>query len=313
MLDLHDPEILRTVLETLQTGVAVFDPEGRVLFWNDGAERITGYLRPEVVGQLCRVNRVAECETPANSLSAALSPAVAATQDGSPRCLEVYLRHKAGHLIPVHVRIVPLRGAHGTIVGAVESFEQHPSTADLDVRLNSLAAHGCLDRVSGLPNHAFTQSHLRETLATCNEYHLPFGILLIEVDGFPHLLQAHGRQGAEAVAHMVADAATHILSPADFVGRWTEDRFLAILGDSSIAGVERAAEAVERVVKASTITWWGDVLSATVSVGRGLAAPGDTNESLLERTEHSLRARGQQEVASSPKDRPEGTHRTSKN
>jgi diguanylate cyclase (GGDEF)-like protein len=290
MLDLDNPAILRAVLEVLQTGIAIFDQQGKVLFWNDGAERITGYLRQEVMGQPCAGRRAAGCDNPGNSLCAALSPAVAVAQDGSPRSLEVFLRHRAGHFIPLYIRIVPLRGPRGTILGAVESFEQHPSTADLDVRLNSLAAHGCLDRATGLPNQAFTQSHLRETLATCNEYQLPFGVLLIQIDRYQHLLLAHGRQGAEAVAHMVADAATHILSPAVFVGRWTEDQFLAILPDSSSAEVERAAEAVRRAVSAATITWWGDMLSATVAVGRTMAVAADSKDSLLKRAEHSLRS-----------------------
>ncbi len=35
-------DLYRTVLENLPTGVYVVDRERRILFWNDGAEQITG-------------------------------------------------------------------------------------------------------------------------------------------------------------------------------------------------------------------------------------------------------------------------------
>jgi PAS domain S-box-containing protein len=54
MRDLQDRAIYRHVLETLPVGVHLVGCERRILFWNDGAERITGYLRHDVIGQFCR-------------------------------------------------------------------------------------------------------------------------------------------------------------------------------------------------------------------------------------------------------------------
>ena len=45
-----DPSYYRAILESLPTGVYVVDPERRILFWNDGAEQITGYRRHEIIG-----------------------------------------------------------------------------------------------------------------------------------------------------------------------------------------------------------------------------------------------------------------------
>ena len=53
MLDLQNPEIFRAALESLQTGVCMVDRERKINFWNDGAEKITGYLRQDVVGRFC--------------------------------------------------------------------------------------------------------------------------------------------------------------------------------------------------------------------------------------------------------------------
>jgi len=41
---MQDPEIFRTVLESLPIGVYMVDRDLKVIFWNRGAERISGYL-----------------------------------------------------------------------------------------------------------------------------------------------------------------------------------------------------------------------------------------------------------------------------
>jgi PAS domain S-box-containing protein len=54
MSEFDSPEIFRSVLETLLTGVYLVDRNRKILFWNDGAEEITGYLRQDVVGRFLR-------------------------------------------------------------------------------------------------------------------------------------------------------------------------------------------------------------------------------------------------------------------
>lgn len=58
MMELQDPEIFQTVLDSLHIGVCLVGRDGRILYWNEGAEKITGYRRHEVLGRLCRENGV---------------------------------------------------------------------------------------------------------------------------------------------------------------------------------------------------------------------------------------------------------------
>ena len=82
MLDLQNAEIFRAALESLQTGVCMVDRDRKISFWNDGAERITGYLRQDVLGRFCgeillikfHENKAALCEHSC--------PLVAAMRDG---------------------------------------------------------------------------------------------------------------------------------------------------------------------------------------------------------------------------------------
>ena len=50
MQAIDDPEVYRAALDSVTAGVCLVDRNGKILFWNSGAERITGYLRQDVVG-----------------------------------------------------------------------------------------------------------------------------------------------------------------------------------------------------------------------------------------------------------------------
>lgn len=50
---LENPGILQAILESLHSGVYFVGRDQKILFWNEGAERITGYLSQDVVGHHC--------------------------------------------------------------------------------------------------------------------------------------------------------------------------------------------------------------------------------------------------------------------
>jgi diguanylate cyclase (GGDEF)-like protein/PAS domain S-box-containing protein len=287
MSGLQDPEIFRTVLDSLQTGVYLLDRERKILFWNDGAERITGYMRHDVVGRFCRENILVHCNDQSCVLCGSTCPFTQTLHDGKSREAKIQLRHKQGYRVPVRVRIVPIRDQHGSIIGVAESFDEQRFVFD-ERRQHNLAAYGCLDETTGIPNHGFTQFHLRENHASFAEYHLPFGIMRIQVDQLARFRAAYGREASAAILHVVAETMRNSLRPSDFLGRWTEDQFLAILINCTTAGVGEAGERIRKVVGCAGLQWWGDELSVTVSVGHATAQAGDTIDSLLERAQHSL-------------------------
>jgi two-component system, NtrC family, response regulator HydG len=61
-LDFHrDPRILNLVIDAMEDGLFTVDAAGRIVAWNGGAERITGYTSDEVVGTTCDFLQGPEC------------------------------------------------------------------------------------------------------------------------------------------------------------------------------------------------------------------------------------------------------------
>ncbi|HEY1270636.1 MAG TPA: diguanylate cyclase, partial [Terriglobales bacterium] len=275
MSELQDPQIFRTILDTLQTGVYVVDRDRRIIFWNEGAEHSSGYLRQDVLGRPCSENILAHCDNSGTPLCKDNCPLAATLLDGRKREARLYMRHKGGHRLPVKVWTVPVRNSHGTIIAAAESFEELTVHCESESFAQQLAAHGCLDPVTGLPNQAFTQSRLREQLVLFGQHHLRFTIFLVEVQREDLFTAAHGRAATDLMMHSVALTVAHALQPSDYLGRWTGDRLLVILNGQA-GSSEEALSSFCHLVKHSEIEWWGDQLTASGSVGQAQAAPGDT-------------------------------------
>ena len=107
MPDLADPQIFRSILENLNMAVYVVGRNGRIVLWNDGAERITGYLRQDVIGRTYENNFLGELDGMATEDDGIKLSIFAASLDGKHVQTHVSLRHKSGYRVPVHLWLFP--------------------------------------------------------------------------------------------------------------------------------------------------------------------------------------------------------------
>lgn len=112
-----DDHFYRALLDGLYDGVYVVDRAAVITYWNKGAEKITGHKASEVLGNRCRESILNHTDAQGNSLCDLPCPLVVTLEDGIPREAELYLRHRDGHRVPVHVRVTPLHDAAGVVAG----------------------------------------------------------------------------------------------------------------------------------------------------------------------------------------------------
>jgi PAS domain-containing protein len=87
MAGLGSQELYRMVLDSLPVAVCAVDGEGKVILWNEGAERVTGYLRQDVLGRLCTEAFLEHADTENNPLDGNATPLLETMRDA--RCLNV--------------------------------------------------------------------------------------------------------------------------------------------------------------------------------------------------------------------------------
>jgi PAS domain S-box-containing protein/diguanylate cyclase (GGDEF)-like protein len=285
MSDLLHPDLFRTVMEELQVGVYFTDRERRIVFWNSGAERITGYLRQEVVGRCCRENLLTHCDHQQVVVCGDACPLTDAIADGKPREASLFLRHKTGHRIPIRIHTLPLRDASGAIVGAAECFQRHREAPHPDRR--EMTATPSLG-YSEVPDYGSMISELRARLAQLSEGGVPFGVLCMEVDRFEQLRIHRGHEACETVLHVIANTVQNTIRSGDCVGRWSPARLLLLQAASSLDSLAHSAERLCGLVSCSSVVWWGDPVPVTSSVGATLAKRDDSIDTVVRRAERAL-------------------------
>jgi PAS domain S-box-containing protein len=301
----QDPDIYRNILETMPVGLCVVDMQRKIVLWSEGAERISGHLRYEILGHKCLAEPFAHDSNLACEWCGDDSPLALAIKTAHPAEAIGFLHHKAGHEIAVRMRAVPVRNAHGSVVGAAKTFEEQQAVSP-ENREASLKLAGCVDTPTGVASHAMIRSLLRETLGIFNEVHLPFSILCFRIEDLEGFRARFGPEAASQLVRSVARTLDSALWKTDVVGRWssrqalggekersvelTDGEFLVILNGCREDAVRAVRERLRHMLAADGIDWWGERRSLPIAIGQATAQPGDTVASLVERSYTSVDA-----------------------
>jgi diguanylate cyclase (GGDEF)-like protein/PAS domain S-box-containing protein len=279
--------VCRSILESLPTGLCVVDVQKKIIFWSDGAERITGHLRHEVVGRCLNAEPLLHCDRPCCEFCSEECPLDRTMKTSQPTNATGFLHHKAGHEIYVCLRTVPLHNEHGSIIGAVETFEDLQQLITNDKKYGSKLS-GCVDEVTSVATRAVTQTYLRETFTNFGDVHVPFGILCVQIEGLDHFRASFGPEAASSLLRAIARTLETTLWRSDFVGRWADDQFLVILKGCRDAALRSVSERIRRMLASDAIEWWGERRTLPVSIGRATARVGDSIQSIFDRAYKSL-------------------------
>jgi len=280
---LLDQRLHRALLDQLDEGVCMVDRDHRIVYWNGGAERISGYFAHEVAGQFSHGDLLMHCESDGSLLPGAgpVSPVLSAMLDGRPHESTVFLLHREGHRLLVQLQARPIHDADGVVVGAMEVFEE--VVAPVVHRHHHLEAFGCSDSSTRAANRKYGEMMVRHALDALNAFEIPFGWLRIGLDGAQDLDRGYGHGMVDAAVKMIAATLDRNLGSLDVLTRWEPAEFRVEISGCSRSELAAAAERLRLLVSASTLEWWGDRLRVTVSVGGATAEPGDTIDFLEER------------------------------
>ena len=273
MPELPESDVYRAVLESLPQGIYMVDRDRKILLWNDGAERITGYLRHEIVGRSCQNCVLRFCDEDDKLLCGAKCPLSATLRDGGTRRAGIFLLHKDGSRVPVQTRIAPVRDIDGVIVGAATTLEEHIRTTRPEAYVHTRAVRDAIDECTGLPDRESTELYLAAVLEDFLEDQLPFGVLCIQVDRLAELGHSHGVKAIEAMMRVVARTLDKNVRPPDIVGYWADGRFMAVLTNCPASALPKAARMLQGIIKLVALPWWGDRVRVTVSIGGTAGLP----------------------------------------
>jgi len=284
-----DPSVYKGLLDQVSDGVYIVDLSRRILYWNEGAFRQTGCEAHEVVGKRCPEDGLCHVDAAGHRMCWDNCPLTASLTDGRPHEAEIFLRHKQGRRVPVTARVQPLRAADGSVIGAVQIFSDGTAEQDSRREIEEMGRLAFLDQVTQLPNRRFVEMSLRTALS---EYHIhkePFGVLVIDLNRFKDINDNFGHATGDHALLEVAKTLKGTLRPADIVGRWGGDEFIAVTHHvNNEILTHLAVRCCAMVAQTSFPSSEGSPISVSVSIGGTLALPGDTAEKLIKRADELM-------------------------
>jgi len=157
----------------MSDGVYFVDRERRILYWSEGAYRLTGYKAEELLGKFCQDDILCHVDYAGKRLCQEDCPLAASISDGGLHEANVFLRHKQGRRVPVTVRVQPLEGADGSIIGAIEIFSDDSAQTEERRRTEAMNRLAFLDHLTQLPNRRFMEMSLHTALTEFQVHHDP--------------------------------------------------------------------------------------------------------------------------------------------
>lgn len=277
-----------TLLDSLYDGVYFVDLNRKILYWNKGAEKLTGYSAEEVVGRCCKDNILMHTDDAGCLLCEHDCPMSATILDGQHREKEIYLRHKLGHRVAVSVRSAPITDRQGEIIGAVEIFTDISSKKRIERRVGELEGLVYLDALTGVPNRRYMELRVDQAVQEVAQFDRSIGLMMIDLDDFKQVNDQHGHDIGDLALKMLSKLLSQSLRSSNVMGRWGGEEFLVIVSGTTSEGLRAYAERCRKDIAWTKVPAPGGEVQLTASIGATMIAPQDSQHSVVKRADELM-------------------------
>ncbi|MFK4785694.1 diguanylate cyclase [Fusobacterium sp. MFO224] len=275
------------ILNGISEGVYFVDINRKINFWNQSAEKITGYKSEEVIKKYCYDNILNHVDENGLKLCINGCPLLETINDGYPRERKIYLKHKNGYRIPVIVKVVPVYEDE-KIIGAVETFTDVSINKMLLKSNNDLMEKIFKDDLTNLPNRKYLNSHLDSLMTKYKSLNIVFGIMFFDIDFFKKVNDNYGHNVGDEVLKMVAMVFNNACRDNDVIGRWGGEEFIGVFENVNEEKMLQIAEKIRMLVENSEFNSEFGGIKVTISIGISLIEDDENIEELIKRADEGL-------------------------
>lgn len=278
------------LLDDAYEGIYVVDTHRTLLYWNKGAERITGYAAHEVVSRPCFDNILNHVDALGRVHCFNGCPLEGTMADGRTREAQLFLHHKEGYRLPVLLRTEAIYDDAGKITGAVEYFVDRVEQQQIDRAVEKYKELAMNDSLTSIANRRYLESSLISRISEYEAFGVSVGVLFLDIDHFKFVNDTYGHAFGDEVLKMVAHTLDNVTRATDLVGRYGGEEFVIICSGIDAANLEARADQFRKLVESSFIEHMGEQVRVTISIGATMLVAEDTVGSVLRRADQLMYA-----------------------
>lgn len=180
---------------------------------------------------------------------------------------------------------------HDELMQQMQSMEEESRRVKAHMEEERMKAR--TDSLTGLPNRAAYDDHLKKEFERWSRYQQGFSIAIGDLDHFKSINDNYGHLVGDKVLRLVSRVLSKTLRAADFIARYGGEEFIILLPATSISDATGAIDKLRASVCNSPFNFHGEPVQITMSFGVAETKTGDTLDQLFERADAALyRAKG---------------------
>jgi len=248
---MHDLLTLKKMFDQFHEAIYIVDKERQILYFNPVATQLSGFAREDMEHTYCFDNKLNHIDEFGNKLCLEGCPLVESIKYNRIEDHNVYMHHKNGHRVGVHVRTIPHHDLNGELDGAIEVFSQISSQNLVLEELKIREALAYIDPVTSTFNRHYLKNELVKILATHEKAQI--GVVFLDIDDFKHFNDNYGHEVGDAILLGVSKSISLNLPNQDILVRYGGDEFIIILFASTKEEIIATADKVKVLLDATVI------------------------------------------------------------
>lgn len=280
--------VVNATLDSVGEAVLRADLQGKILYLNGVAEKMTGWGREEALGRpVSEVVRIIEGGGDARGGQAG-DAALGNDEAVKPKSTgtNCVLVRRDGSECFIENKVTPIHDLEGTETGSVVAFFDVSAARATSREMSHLAQH---DFLTGLPNRMLFNDRLGQAISLAERQSKQLAVLFVDLDHFKQINDSLGHAVGDKLLQSVAGRLLACVRRTDTVSRLGGDEFLILL--SQVEHAEDAALSARKVLRALAAPHIIDGKSINTSVSVGVSAypnDGHDGEGLISKADTAM-------------------------
>lgn len=255
---------LRLIVNSIDEGLMIIEPNGRIQYANPACDRYLGYAPGELAGR---------------TLDDLLAPSVAqeyldtftrsVAGANAPDCRgarEVLIRQRDGNLRAMDLTLTPMTADQPLFVALLHDITHHKQSE------NALQRAALVDPLTKIANRRHFDTFLEKEWQRAVRSSQPLSLIVLDVDHFKGYNDSLGHAAGDACLQQVAMALqSHALRATDLAARYGGEEFVLLFGETGFEAASALGEAIRAHIESLHIPNPRSTTSEWVTASLGVA------------------------------------------
>ena len=221
------------LIESMRDGVIFTDMSGRIVGWNQAAERLTGIPAVNVLNRMWDCAELDLRDLRGNVIRDARCPVDQVVRQNRQNCLLGSIRRPNDKRLSIEINahVVTDEYQTGGCCGAIILLRDISSETHLRDQVQVLHKQATTDGLTGLNNRSLFDRKFAEMIAVCRRNGTTCSVIIADIDFFKRVNDHYGHQAGDDVLVTFATLLRRLSRKDDWVMRYGGEEFVVLCPD----------------------------------------------------------------------------------